>query len=311
MGMSEFYGAIDNARNLRTLQHALDQGINFLDTADAYGPYTNEELLGKAIAGRRNTIFLATKCAIVRDPANPKRREIDNRAAFIKQSCEASLRRLKIDTIDLYYLHRHNPDSASIEEAVGAMAELVREGKVRYVGLSEVGVKTLERAHRVHPITALQTEYSLWSREPEADGTLAFCRENKIGFVPYSPIGRGFLSGAIRRFEDLEADDFRRELPRFQGENFGKNLEIVAELQLLAKARGVSATQLAIAWVLAQGRTIVPIPGTTRVEHLDELLAATRLKLSEQEIEQISSVFPVGQAAGHRYYQNMVKYLGR
>jgi aryl-alcohol dehydrogenase-like predicted oxidoreductase len=311
MGMSEFYGAIDNARNLRTLKHALDHGINFLDTADVYGPHTNEQLIGEAITSRREEVFLATKCAILRDPADPMKRGIDNRPEFIRQSCEGSLRRLKVDTIDLYYLHRHNPESATIEDAVGAMADLVKEGKVRYLGLSEVGVKTLERAHRVHPITALQTEYSLWSREPEEDGTLAFCRENKIGFVPYSPIGRGFLSGAIRRFEDLAADDFRRELPRFQGENFAKNLEIVAQLERMAKARGVTATQLAIAWVLAQGETIVPIPGTTRVEHLDQLIEATRIKLTVEEVKQISSVFPLGQAAGHRYYSTMVKYLGR
>lgn len=311
MGMSEFYGAVDNARNLRTLEHALDRGINFLDTADVYGPYTNEQLIGGAIAGRRDEVFLATKCAIVRDPADPMKRGIDNRPEFIRQSCEASLRRLKVDTIDLYYLHRHNPESATIEDAVGAMAELVKEGKIRYLGLSEVGVKTLERAHRVHPITALQTEYSLWSREPEEDGTLAFCRENNIGFVPYSPIGRGFLSGAIRHFEDLAPDDFRRELPRFQGENFGKNLEIVAQLERMAKARNVTATQLAVAWVLAQSETIVPIPGTTRVEHLDQLIGATRINLSADEVQQISSVFPVGHAAGHRYYSTMVKYLGR
>ncbi len=311
MGMSEFYGPTDHARNLRTLQHALDQGINFLDTADIYGPYTNEELVGQALVGRRQDVFLATKCAIVRDPADPLKRAIDNRPEYIKASCEASLRRLKTDTIDLYYLHRHNPDSATIEDAVGGMADLVKAGKVRYLGLSEVNASTLARAHAVHPITALQTEYSLWSREPETDGTIDFCRKQGIGFVPYSPIGRGFLSGSLKRYEDLAADDFRREIPRFQGENFAKNLEIVAALEKLAKARDLTTAQLAVAWVLAQGDTVVPIPGTTRVEHLDELIAATRIKLTAEERERISSVFPVGHAAGDRYYATMKKFLSR
>jgi aryl-alcohol dehydrogenase-like predicted oxidoreductase len=311
MGMSEFYGATDDARNLRTLDHALEQGITLLDTADCYGPFKNEELLGRALKGRRDRVAIATKCGIIRDPADPTRRGVDNRRKYIRACCEASLRRLQIDTIDLYYLHRHNPESAPIEEAVGAMSELVAEGKIRAIGVSEVSVQTLERAHRVHPLSALQSEYSLWSRDPETDGTLAFCREHGIGFVPYSPIGRGFLSGAIKRFEDLAPDDARRHVPRFQGDNFAKNLEIVTTLKQLAEARGVTAVQLALAWVLAQGREIIPIPGTTRIAHLDELIAATRIDLSSAELETIDRAFPVGTASGHRYYETMRPFLGR
>ncbi|HEY9153723.1 MAG TPA: aldo/keto reductase [Opitutaceae bacterium] len=231
MGMSEFYGAVDNTRNLRTLEHALERGINFLDTADVYGPHTNEELLGRFLSGKRERVVLATKVGIVRDPSDPMRRGVDNTPAYIRASCEASLKRLKVDTIELYYLHRHNPSSAPIEDAVGAMAQLAAEGKVRYLGLSEVSEGTLRRAQAVHPIAALQTEYSLWSREPETDGTLAACRELGVTFVPYSPIGRGFLSGAITKFEDFAEDDFRRQLPRFQGENFEKNLDVVRTLE--------------------------------------------------------------------------------
>lgn len=311
MGMSDFYGSSDEARNLRTLHHALDRGITLLDTADCYGPFTNEELVGRAIAGRRSEVRIATKCAIIRDPDDKMRRGVDNRPEYIRASCEASLRRLKIDTIDLYYLHRHNPESASIEEAVGALAGLVQEGKIRAIGLSEVSEKTLRRAHAVHPVAALQSEYSLWSRDPETDGTIAACRELGISFVPYSPIGRGFLSGAIKRFEDFAPDDFRRELPRFQGENFARNLELVDGLRRLASARGVTPVQLALAWVLAQGETFIPIPGTTRVEHLDELIEAAKLRLSEADVAEISNIFPVGKAAGNRYYSTMLPYMGR
>lgn len=311
MGMSEFYGATDDARSMRTLQHALDAGITFFDTADMYGPWTNEQLLGRAIAGRRDAVVIATKCGIIRDPNDPMRRGVDNRPEYIRASCEASLRRLGVETIDLYYLHRHNPDSAPIEDAVGAMAELVREGKIRAIGLSEVNADTLQRAHRVHPIAALQTEYSLWSREPEVDGTLVVCRANGITFVPYSPIGRGFLSGAIKSPADFGADDFRRELPRFQGENFTKNLEIVRKLEELAAQRRVTPVQLALAWVLAQGQGIVPIPGTTRVEHLDELVTATRIHLGKSDVDAIGQVFPVRSASGDRYYTAMRPYIGR
>lgn len=311
MGMSEFYGATDQARNLQTLQHALDRGVTFLDTADCYGPFTNEELIAKAIAGRRDQVVIATKCAIIRDPHDPMRRGVDNRPEYIRACCEASLTRLGIETIDLYYLHRHNPDSASIEEAVGAMADLVRAGKIRAIGLSEVNAGTLQRALQVHPIAALQSEYSLWSREPESDGTLETCRANGVGFVPYSPIGRGFLSGAIQRFEDFGPEDFRRQLPRFQGENFNKNLQIVGKLQELAQVRGVTAVQLALAWVLAQGEDLVPIPGTTRANHLDELIAGSQLKLTTAERDEISGVFPLNEAAGERYYATMRPYIGR
>lgn len=311
MGMSEFYGVRDEARNLATLHRALDLGLAFFDTADVYGPHTNEELVGRFLAPHRASVVLATKCGIVRDPADPQRRGVDNTPAYIRASCDASLRRLGTDVIDLYYLHRHNPESAPIEDAVGAMAELVRAGKVRHLGLSEVGAATLRRAHAVHPIAAVQSEYSLWSRDPETDGVLATCRELGIGFVPYSPLGRGFLSGSIRRFEDFPADDARRNLPRFQGENFARNLALVETLGHLAAARGVTASQLALAWVLAQGDDLVPIPGTTRREHLDELVAASRLELTPDERAAIETAFPLGAAVGDRYYPTMRQFLGR
>jgi len=311
MGMSEFYGVRDDSRSLATLQHALDRGITFFDTADVYGPHTNEQLVGRALAGCRDSIVLATKCGIVRDPADPMKRGVDNTPAYIRGACEASLRRLGTDVIDLYYLHRHNPDSAPIEDAVGALADLVRAGKIRHIGLSEINAATLRRAHAVHPITAVQSEYSLWTREPETDGVLAACRELGIGFVPYSPLGRGFLSGAIKRFEDLPADDFRRQLPRLQGENFQRNLDLVHTLEKLAAPRGVTTSQLALAWVLAQGDDLVPIPGTTRIAHLDELLAATAIVLTAAELAEIEAAFPLGAAAGERYYPNMRRFMGR
>ena len=311
MGMSEFYGVRDDARNRETIRRALDRGITFFDTSDVYGPFTNEEFLGGALAGLRDRIVLATKCGIVRDPADPRKRGVDNTPDYIRACCDASLRRLRTDVIDLYYLHRHNPDSASIEDAVGAMAGLVRAGKVRHLGLSEVSAGTLRRAHAVHPITAVQSEYSLWSREPEENGVLANCRELGVGFVPYSPLGRGFLSGAITRFDDLPADDARRDLPRFQGENFKRNLELVRTLKQLAAARGATASQLALAWVLAQGGDIVPIPGTTRVAHLDELIAGAQLTLTRKELAAIDHAFPPNAAVGERYYPTMRRYLDR
>jgi len=256
-------------------------------------------------------VVLATKFGIVRDPADPMKRGVNNTPAYVRRSCDASLRRLGVDAIDLYYVHRHNPDSAPIEDTVTTLAELVRVGKIRHIGLSEVSAATLRRAHAVHPIAAVQSEYSLWSRDPEANGVLATCRELGIGFVPYSPLGRGFLSGAIRRFEDFPADDLRSQMPRFQGENFARNLELVRTLEQLAAARGTTASQLALAWVLAQGPEIVPIPGTTRRAHLDELIAATALNLTEAERKIIEATFPLGAASGERYYAQMMPFLNR
>ena len=309
MGMSEFYASRDDARSIRTIHHALDRGINFFDTADMYGPYINEELVGRALQGRRDGVVIATKCGFVRDPANPGKREINNRPEYIKASCESSLRRLGVDAIDLYYLHRYYPPSATIDEAVGAMADLVREGKVRALGLSEVSAATLAKACGVHPIAALQTEYSLWSREPEHNGVLKACRELGVTFVPYSPLSRGFLSGAITRREDFAPDDVRQNMPRFSAEHFEKNLDLVKTLERLGAARGASASQLALAWVLAQGDDIVPIPGTTKVEHLDELIAAASLALSEEELAAIDAAFPPDAASGDRYLPVMRAFL--
>jgi aryl-alcohol dehydrogenase-like predicted oxidoreductase len=309
MGMSEFYGARDDARSMRTIHHALDRGITLFDTADMYGPYINEELVGRALAGRREGVVIATKCGFVRDPAEPTRREINNRPEYIRASCEASLRRLGLDAIDLYYLHRFYPVSASLEDAVGTLSDLVREGKIRHIGLSEVSATTLARAHAIHPVAALQTEYSLWSREPEENGALDACRSLGVAFVPYSPLGRGFLSGTITRIEDFAPDDVRQHMPRFKGENFERNLELVRTLESLARARGATAAQLALAWVIAQGEDIVPIPGTTRIEHLDELIDATAMTLSPSELEAIERAFPKHAAAGDRYLPNMRAFI--
>lgn len=299
MGMSEFYGPRDDAESRATLERALELGVDFFDTADMYGHGTNEELLAPFVKQHRSRIVIATKFGIVRDPATATSRSLNASPAYVRQACEASLRRLGVETIDLYYLHRWD-QVTPIEDTVGAMAELVKEGKVRYLGLSEVGPKTLRRAVAAHPIAALQTEYSLWSRDPE-DGVLAACRELGVGFVAYSPLGRGFLTGQIKRFEDLAADDYRRFSPRFQGESFAKNLELVARVEQLAAKKGVTASQLALAWVLAQGDDIVPIPGTKRRTYLEENLGAQRVELSAEDLASIEAVAPRGAADGLRY----------
>jgi len=305
MGMSEFYGPGDDAESIATIHRALDLGIFFLDTADVYGPHKNEELVGRAIKGRRDDVTLATKFGIVRDPKNPNVRGVSGKPDYVRQSCEASLRRLGVETIDLYYQHRVDPNTP-IEDTVGAMAELVHEGKVRYLGLSEASPDTLRRAMKVHPITALQTEYSLWTRDPEFNGVLNTCRELGIGFVAYSPLGRGFLTGQFQRFEDLAPDDYRRNSPRFQGENFQKNLDLVRKVEELAKEKRCKPSQLALAWVMAQGDDIVPIPGTKRRKYLEENAAADEVNLSQDDLARLDEVFPPDAAAGQRYPEHMM-----
>jgi len=298
MGMSEFYGTSNDAESIETIHRALDLGVNFLDTADMYGPFTNEQLVGRAIRGRRDSVVIATKFGNERNP-DGSWVGINGKPEYVRRSVDGSLQRLGVDHIDLYYQHRVDP-STPIEDTVGAMSELVRAGKVRYLGLSEAAPATIRRAHKVHPISALQTEYSLWSREPE-DEILPAVREMGIGFVAYSPLGRGFLSGKIQSVDDLEPDDYRRHSPRFQGENFAKNLALVKRIEELASRRGVAPSQLALAWLLTRGEDIVPIPGSRRRAHLEENVAATTIELSREELAQIEEAAPAGVTAGDRY----------
>jgi aryl-alcohol dehydrogenase-like predicted oxidoreductase len=307
MGMSEFYGSFDDAESVNVIHRAIEMGITFLDTSDAYGPFKNEILVGKAIKDKRQLVTLATKFGIVRDPNDTTKRAINGKPDYVRSACEASLQRLGVDVIDLYYLHRKDP-ATPIEDTVGAMAELVKAGKVKAIGLSEVSAETLRKAHAVHPISALQTEYSLWSREPE-DELFDVCKELTIGFVAYSPLGRGFLTGQIKKYEDLEANDSRRSSPRFQGENFQRNLNLVKKLEDIASKKECTPSQLALAWVMAQGDFIFPIPGTKRIKYLEENAGALNVSFSESERNELDTIAPKGIASGQRYSAEMMKFV--